>query len=130
MVESAGLSFPWIERGRGAADNYARAGRTERDWAGAGWRVGRGAHRRIAGGGRALWRRAVLHAGPGHWIFEESGPGAESVGKSGAGRYGAGDTDLPAARGAPRLGRGASDLRTRPPSGERNFDAAGGDGGG
>src|ERR1700683_4973551 len=120
MVESAGLSFAWIERGRGAADNYARAGRTERDWAGAGWRVGRCAHRRIAGGGRALRRASVLHAGLGHWIFEKSGPGA--------GRYGAGDTDLPAKRGDKRLGR--SDLRTRASSGERNFDAAGGDGGG
>src|ERR1700684_195789 len=128
MVEPAGVSFPWLERGRSAADHYARAGRTERDLSGAGWRVGRGAHRRIAGGGRALRRASVFHAGLGHWIFEKSGPGAESVGKSGAGRYGAGDTDLPAKRGDKRLGR--SDLRTRASSGERNFDAAGGDGGG
>src|SRR5580692_4247331 len=128
MVESAGLSFPWIERGRGAADNYARAGRTERDWAGAGWRVGGGAHRRIASGGKALRRASVLHAGLGHGLFEKSGPGTESVGKSGAGRYGAGDTDLPAGRRDQRLGR--SGLRTRAPSGERNIDAAGGGGGG
>src|ERR1700691_3076066 len=128
MVEPAGVSFAWIERGCGATDDYARAGRTERDWAGAGWRIGRGPHGGIAGGGRTLWRASVFHAGFGHWIFEESGPGAEGVGKFGAGRYGAGDTDLSAGRGDQWLGRRAFGARAS--SGERNFDAASGDRGG
>src|SRR5271169_205147 len=96
MVQPAGISFARIERGRGAADNYARAGRAERDRAGTGWRVGRGAHGRIAGGRTTLRRAAIFHARFGHRIFEESGAGEQSVGKSGAGRYGAGDTDLSA----------------------------------
>src|SRR5271170_4884676 len=107
MVESAGVSFARIERGRGAADDYARTGRTERDWAGAGRRVGRGAHGRIAGGGWTLRRASVFHARVGHWIFEKSRAGAEGVGKFGAGRHGARDTDVPSGGGDQRLGRGA-----------------------
>src|SRR5580658_7809742 len=128
MVELAGISFARIERGCGAADNYARAGRAERDRAGTGWRVGRGAHGRIAGSGGTLRRAPVFYASAGYGIFEESGPGAESVGKFGAGRYGASDTDLPAGRGDQRLGRRS--FGSRASSGERNFDAASGGGGG
>src|SRR5271169_3242218 len=96
MVEPARLPFARIERRRGAVDDYARTGRAERDRAGAGWRARGGAHGRIAGGGRTLRRAAIFHARFGHRIFEESGAGEQSVGKSGAGRYGAGDTDLSA----------------------------------
>src|SRR5271169_3959854 len=128
MVEPAGVSFAWIECGRGAADDYPRAGRTERDRAGAGWGARRGTHGRIAGGGATLRRASVFHTRAGYWIFEESGPGAEGVGKFGVGRYGTGNTDLPAGRGDQRLGRRAFGARAS--SGERNFDAASGDRGG
>src|ERR1700722_4067563 len=128
MVGPAGLSFAWIERGWGAADNHALAGGANRDRARPGRRTRRSPHGRIAGGGATLRRASIFHAGAGYWIFEESGPGDESVGKPGAGRHGARDTDVPAGRGDQRLGRRA--FRARASSGERNFDAASGDGGG
>src|SRR5271165_1344221 len=99
MVEPAGVSFAWIERGCGAADDYARSRRAECDRAGAGRGARRGAHGRIAGGRTTLRRAATFYASAGYGIFEEPGPGVESVGQFGAGRHGASDTDLPAGRG-------------------------------
>src|SRR5271154_1203168 len=114
MVEPAGVFVARIERGRGAADDYARTRRAERDWAGAGWRARSGAHGRAFGGGATLWRAAIFHARAGHRIFEESGPGDESVGKSRVGRHGAGDTHVPAGWGDQRLGRRAFRARASP----------------
>src|SRR5580704_3555186 len=127
MVEPAGLSFAWTECRCGTADDYARTGRAERDWAGTRWRAGSGAHRGIAGGRATVRRASIFHARARYGRFEEPGPGDEGVGKFGAVRHGARDTNVPAGRGDQRLGRRA--FRARASPGERNFDAASGDGG-
>src|SRR5271170_7527084 len=123
MVEFADVSFARVGCGCGAADDYARAGRAECDWAGTGRTSWRDTDGGIAGGGERVWSAAIFYAGAGYGIREDARTGEENLGRAGARGYGARDPHVSPGSGDQRMGRGAQ--RTWSPSGERDFDAAG-----